>query len=785
MANEELKNLEEAKKAYREGRYGEAVSRLEALLQQDPAEGNLWLMLARAYERNGQEADAGRAYRLIIEAGIEPLSEHARQGLAKLVGDEPPSFLPLRALQSFCLKRPAAIFFRIGKDLYWLDGNRVRVEYAQGKGWAFNPRLCIPLHDGLPVVPKEALVPLENDHLFRLVEATGTLTLSFEETRRMLQWNEHFEPDLSAFLLESGFLPKETLLQATKQRREEETLGSTLLRLNLETLERMIEAVIGRGLLPYGVARPFSERIGALATGQKQAILKQALSRQAHEHHPLGVLLENLGIDVSILKAALARQKPVRPTLPEADGLGEILVRWAVIDRTVLARLRAAGGAPEALEAALLNGKHCPPEVIERAKRYSRDLSRALTVGKRRLGSILISRGTLTGEQLEKTLAWQVDQPYPLGELLVQHRLCPPEEVIAALSEQIQGYREEIEALLPPLPRKEFELELELKEEKKDRRMLLLWGGMALVSIVALAFTLRPFIPLPWLRPGIAEKENLPVPDGLGGDRARLGAGTDPLQHKPLDPGGAEAVSLPGELQKTESAPSYRPGSLKPSPVETFLGEEKRLSLDPATLSLSPPGGMSPGFGDSGEKKVGSLKKSNDLLPLVPSPLLSGLSGAEKAKNESGTFEGKYEQKGFWQAKQEGQFSKLSPDRIRAEEKKMGVSFEGKGAQAGMSGTMDLDTKDGKNIKRSSAVFRSRLGEAHLRGGEIDSAAIEFLAAIALDPTVAPPYYHLGSILEKKGDFEGARAHYQRYLEFAPNSEFSDDAREGLKRTKR
>ncbi|HBN10285.1 MAG TPA: hypothetical protein DD435_17150 [Cyanobacteria bacterium UBA8530] len=782
MAMDGRNNLEKAKKAYREGRYGEAVSQLEALLQEDPTEGNLWLMLARAYERNGQEADAERAYRLIIESGIEPLSEHARQGLAKLAG--PSTFLPLRALQSFCLKRPAALFFRIGKDLYWLDGNRVRVEYAQGKGWAFNPRLCLPLHEGLPVVPKEALVPLENDRFFRLVEATGNRTLSFEETQKMLQWNEPFEADLSSFLLESGFLPKETLLQAAKQRREEETLGTTLLRLDLETLERMIEAVIGRGRLPHGIARPFSERIGFLAAGQKQSILKQALSRQAHEAQPLGVLLERFGLSPASVKEALARQKPVRPTLPEADSLGEILVCWGIVDRTALASLRAAGGAP--LEAALLSGKHCPPEVIERAKRYARDLSRELTGGKRRLGTILIARGTLTGEQLEKALAWQVDQPYPLGELLVQHRLCSPEEVIAALKEQFQGYREEIEVLLPPLPHKEFELEIERKEEKKDRRMLLLWGGMALVSIVGLAFTLKPFIPLPWLRSGSVENEAYAIPEALIGDKGRLGAGTNPLEHKPLDPGGAGAVSLPEALQNTESAPSYRPGALKPSPTETFLGEEKRLSLDSATLSLSAPGRMSQDFNDSGEPgKVGALEKSNNLPPLVPSPLLSGLPETGKAKNESGTFDGKYEQKGSWQAKQEGRFSRLNPAQIHAEEKKMGVSFEGKGAQPGMNGAMDLDTKDGKNIKRSSAVFRSRLGEALLRTGEINSAAIEFLAAIALDPTVALPYFHLGSILEKKRDFEGARAHYQRYLEFAPNSEFSDDAREGLERTKR
>lgn len=90
-----------------------------------------------------------------------------------------------------------------------------------------------------------------------------------------------------------------------------------------------------------------------------------------------------------------------------------------------------------------------------------------------------------------------------------------------------------------------------------------------------------------------------------------------------------------------------------------------------------------------------------------------------------------------------------------------------------------------QEVKRSSAMFRLRLGEAMHAKKDDNSAAVEYLAALSADPALALPYFRLGQMLEKEGEKRRAREHFERYLKLAPTSEFADEARDRLKKLQR
>lgn len=59
-----------------------------------------------------------------------------------------------------------------------------------------------------------------------------------------------------------------------------------------------------------------------------------------------------------------------------------------------------------------------------------------------RLGNLLITEGYITKEQLVEALTYHVDQNIPLGEALVQLKLCSGAQVEQALSKQAQLRRQ-------------------------------------------------------------------------------------------------------------------------------------------------------------------------------------------------------------------------------------------------------------------------------------------------------------------------------------------------------
>jgi predicted TPR repeat methyltransferase len=52
--------------------------------------------------------------------------------------------------------------------------------------------------------------------------------------------------------------------------------------------------------------------------------------------------------------------------------------------------------------------------------------------------------------------------------------------------------------------------------------------------------------------------------------------------------------------------------------------------------------------------------------------------------------------------------------------------------------------------------------------GRLEQAEEAFLQAIAADPNVAAPFFHLGEIYEQQGQKDRAVEQYQKYLAIAP-----------------
>lgn len=716
--------MEEARQAYKQGRYPDAIRLLETQMAQAPDERTR-LMLARAYERNGQLNEARSSYTALLHSQDPQLLKWAEQGLAQLTQGA----LPYESLQEWCRQTPAALFFRIGKDTYWLDGTQLRLE----SGSTLVPTLSFPIRELQPVISKDRLAPFEGNLVFRVIRGQEAQLLTFEAMARAVA---EIPSDLASRLMRKGLLTPQGLAQLQSDIRLGETLGAALLRLNLITLAKLIEATIGSQNLPRGYHRPLGERLGIRAARNKQTLLKQALSRQASEPKPLGALLNSLGIPQIQIEEALASQTPLRGSLAEADSQEAWLLRWR--------RSRTESD----------------PRYLERAQKVRQLLHRALLKNNHRLGTLLVEKGAIKPEQLSNALAWQVDQPYPLGELLAMHRLCAPEQIIEGLLQQQERYREEAEKQLPPLAPPPAKV-----EEKKNSRQWMIVVGI-LVGTIILGWGGNRLL-FSWLRRAPQSVED----NSLAG---RMLGG--PLVH---DPGALDSEGASGRQRwGSKFSGNLKNGKLASQMASSDFGRFEGNKLQNFE---------SDGFqGNKPGKMEGRSFEGNVLNP----PAMQGeVEKGKWEKTRSGPMQGHLKAKSVQSAafaKLEAKLkqlrlpsgklkdplaaARLVAELIRSEQERLGLLNEG-----------FLSGMDPADVNHTSALFCNETGESYLEGQSFASAASEFLTAITLDPTVSPPYYHLGTLVEKAGDKQSATAFYKRYLQVAPVGRYSSNANERLK----
>lgn len=493
-------------RAFKEGRIPEAIVFLEYAAKFHPDNHRVWLMLARAYQKDGQPKKAAEAFSFVISNASDPeLAGVARQGLGSLdetlqsdsqtaVGlAEPPMLCPecgsgvpaarraapwcmcgwgqknqpvltakriyLQDIIAYCRRKGVRVSMMHRGDLVTVGASDVRIQGMGTRTYPVNPRLIFPVKDNLMLVNQDDLdkvmSKVSDDALFRERAANDDLTMG-----KLFNWRQFVarlseargydvtirQPDLSiaGVLAANGALDAELVADTLQERNtERETVGQTLLRLGLCSLEQMISGAIGDVRLVRPGARPFPERLGGilLASGAiSPQQLKQALFLQTQIKRPLGEVLEQMmACSSTQIQQALRSQRALHVDLPEADMLGEVLIARKKITRTdmliALADEQSRMRVP--LGEVLINLNQITHADLQSALGWQSRKRKSIQAGQARLGEILIDQRSLSLEGLGQALMRQVDDARPLGQLLVDMGTCTPEQIIAGLEEQI------------------------------------------------------------------------------------------------------------------------------------------------------------------------------------------------------------------------------------------------------------------------------------------------------------------------------------------------------------
>lgn|GEM_PF-2298254 len=601
---------------------------------------------------------------------------------------------------------------------------------------------------------------------------------------------EH-EPPLAEALhpwLTRGVIPESSLDELVRARRPDESPMAAAMRL----LGTRFTDWLGPHDHPPLVERPIGDRLGMRLLKERlitQVQLKGALAAQAHDHRRIGSLLATgPGQVAARLESIAGPLPPLHPVVAEPDQLGPLLVRWGLLTADQWRSVVSAGGSPAKT---LIERRLCLPEHLQRAKAYQQGLSREITQRRFRLGEVLISHALLSRENLGKALAWQVDQPFPLGELLVYQSLCEPEMVLFGLQGQWERYRAEAERDLPPLRPVEPEIEtvtVPAPAAAPRRR----WGrreaAIAATVLAVLGYAIwygtrygeGGYGWLSWFRhaPLSSRRDpngpsevrvasdphhrDGPVAPDVGGDPFTLpesqragtplateGTGVDQLTNRQQQ--GLERSSFSG------AAAFDRPGATPP-PGWDPNSEPAQLSMNAnrevyAPLEANAPGRVT--YGRQPGTRIDSVRppvqprigQSNEAIPppsgVPPAPDLPTVPSV-------------------------GSVPRPAPN---------GFTRDGQVDPA--QGAVSLRDQA---VNRATSMFRYRLGGAYFAQGNAASARQEFLSALAADPGNPLPNYYLGRLSETEAHQAEARAYYVRYLAGAPNGEFADSARVRLKR---
>jgi hypothetical protein len=253
------------------------------------------------------------------------------------------------------------------------------------------------------------------------------------------------QPDISVggVLVAYGYISQSMLDQALEQRVNGETISQSLLRLELCTLDTIIEGVIGRSRLGNVCTRHANNRLGSILLHEEvisEKQLKQALFFQSQMNRPIGELLVQLHCcKEEDVKAALKKQRPIKAELAEADYLGEVLIQQGQLTRTDLlqALSEEQSQVKRPLGEILASMNWANPKSIKRALGWQTEKKRLLAEGAVRLGQVLIDLKFISSDILGQVLSEQVTLPRPLGQLMVEKGFCTPEQILNGIEEQI------------------------------------------------------------------------------------------------------------------------------------------------------------------------------------------------------------------------------------------------------------------------------------------------------------------------------------------------------------
>jgi tetratricopeptide (TPR) repeat protein len=568
---------------------------------------------------------------------------------------------------------------------------------------------------------------------------------------------------LDASLMAAGVVDPLRMAQARSEAREGETGLSWLVRQDAASFERVVAVMLSGASIPQ--SRPARDRLGMRLLADRhitQGDLKRALSLQAQQHRPLGaILVAEFGLSSEVLQATLRALPQLPPSLGALDAPAALLMRWGALRREHWeAQQRLGNNAFEVLAA---HG-HVLPANVRRADTYRKAKLRLMAEGRFRLGDILVEQGVIDRDTLAKALAWQVDQPNKLGELVIRHRLASAERVVEALLEQARRYDDAVERMLPPVePPPPPAPALAMEPPPPSRRRLLLVGLAALTVVLALVFATRYTRgDFSWLsaftrEPASSRAVGPGVAELLGGSQSSGPRRERGTAFDPLDLPDAELSSQPlGGVVGAELIGGSMVGTRTDEGVvgsrvgEDFVG--KPLPADGMAAAVGQQSGFDAVGTSSGEQPVGSSGVTDSVRYGAQAP--SGTRRAETSREaELRALEGV-------------QYPMQAQNQLQDP---IGLTRQLHGSPA-----------EGIQVRRDTAVFRLRLGRSLFERQDTASAREEFLSAIALDPTLSPPHYYLGRIAEERGDRELAAKWYQSYLLRSEGGEHSEEIRRRL-----
>lgn len=460
-------------KAFKEGRIAEAIVFLEFATKFNPDNHQVWLMLARAYQRDGHSLKAAETYKFVLDNTRDlQLTGYAREGLASI--EDPRALAAVRVeavaltcpecgvaippirldrpwcscgwnnkaqasvssrifisdVQGYCRRRSVKVSVMFRGDVIVIGAGEVRIQGIGTRTYPVNPRLLFPASSGMLCVEQRDLGPvmakMSDEALFRERGAADDITMG-----KLYTWSQFMArlsefrgydvstraPDtsLAGLLASYNALDPELISDAQELRETPETLGQTILRLGISNFEAMVAAVVGDFRIAQPGARAFHERLGAIlvAKGSVSPVqLQEAIALQPRLRKPLGeILVSHLkACSAADLQAALKAQRPLNVMLPEADMLGELLVARKKLTRTDMLQALAD----------------------EQTKRRVP------------LGEVLINMGLITHQDLQGVLAWQTQKKRltqmgvsRLGEVLVDQKVLTEAALAEALRHQV------------------------------------------------------------------------------------------------------------------------------------------------------------------------------------------------------------------------------------------------------------------------------------------------------------------------------------------------------------
>ena len=532
-------------KAFQANRYAEAIAFYEQALAADVTDPRLHVLLASAYHHNGQLELARTQYEIALAStDAEPILRAAQAGLAKVAQGTLPQRQPssptdplrlpsrprdglmvcplcgealvkeacvcgfmltdarrigLDRVQAYCDKAEVVMFVRLGLDTYLIDHDRICYRTANEQLAAIDPRMVFRALHGIPMVNQDELQPIApfqspwvayprpgkpgepRPYSWEAFLTAVSETLGIDlpaplppfEARRLFATYRLLAPgELSRIHDDAG--------------RWGLSFCQGLMRATQMPVETLLQNMQGEG----GHFRPKHQMANSLgwdlmADGLlERDELREAITRQVEYPKPLiQLILASTPLSPEEVEPVAESSRLRKPSRPVRDRLGEVLIRQGVLSRAhlqdALEQLARQPGTPLG---EILRIKGVPERAIEEALHRQQIKDQLRYGGQARLGEILVKRGAISRQQLLDALLAQIDQPLPLGEMLIRLGMASPEQVYLALEQQEMT----LDALVESERAMELQdqapaattLTLSIDLEKEKQRLHQLWGGL-------------------------------------------------------------------------------------------------------------------------------------------------------------------------------------------------------------------------------------------------------------------------------------------------------------------